>query len=135
MAFKLFLSWAFTVPIFILLDLLWLGVVMKDFYRGKLGHLLSPEVNWYAAAAFYIIFTLGLYYFAVHQGLSRQSLMIAIVSGALFGFFAYATYDLTNMATLKHWPLSVTLVDIAWGTALGAFVAWAGYVMNRFFLG
>jgi uncharacterized membrane protein len=111
-----------SIPVFVALDLLWLGVIAKGFYQTNLGHLLGP-INWGAAIAFYLIFLLGLTYFALIQSLESGSMMTALMLGALFGFFTYATYDLTNMATMRDWPLSVTLVDIAWGTFLGGAVA------------
>jgi uncharacterized membrane protein len=111
-----------SVPIFIVLDLLWLGVVAKSFYQAKLVHLLGPVV-WPAAIAFYAVFITGLTYFATYPAVMHSSLREAMYLGAMYGFFTYATYDLTNHATLRSWPLSVTIVDIVWGTLLGAAVA------------
>ena len=110
-----------SIPIFILFDLLWLGVVAKSFYQTRLGHLLG-EVVWPPAIVFYLVFLVGLTYFATYPALDSGLLRTALL-GALFGFFTYATYDLTNHATLRDWPLAVTLVDIVWGTLLGAGVA------------
>jgi uncharacterized membrane protein len=114
--------YALSVPLFMLCDFLWLGFIAKGFYRQQLGDLLG-DVNWVAAIIFYGIFLLGLTYFATYPAAVKGSLGTAILLGALFGFFTYATYDLTNLATLKSWPLALSLVDIAWGTFLGAFVA------------
>jgi uncharacterized membrane protein len=121
-----------TVPILVTLDLLWLGVLMKDFYRSQLGHLLSPSIGWGAAVAFYLIFTLGMYVFAIAPA-ADKGWQQALILGVLFGFFAYATYDLTNMATLKNWPLLITTVDILWGTVLGGMLGTAGYFLVIFF--
>ena len=131
MEYRILFSYFLTVPFFVALDLLWIGYLSGNLYTSRIGHLLAPSVNWYAAAAFYLVFTLGLYYFAVFHGVSRQSLPAAVIAGALFGFFAYATYDLTNMATLKNWPLSITLIDMVWGAVLSGAVAAIGYGINQ----
>lgn len=113
----------FTVPVFFAIDMLWLGYLARNFYKTQLHHLLSPEVNWPAAFLFYFIYIGGILFFAVRPGLAAQSLGVACLYGALFGFFTYATYDLTNLATLPNWPIKVVLVDIAWGTLLCTLVA------------
>jgi uncharacterized membrane protein len=114
--------YAVSVPIFFLIDMLWLGVVARDFYQTRLGHLFG-EVQWPAAIVFYLIFLAGLTLFAIYPGVLAGKVTTALLWGALFGFFTYATYDLTNLATLRDWPLMVTIVDIVWGTVLGAGVA------------
>lgn len=123
---KLYLA---TVPVFFAIDMLWLGVLARSFYQTNLRHLLSPEVNWPAAFVFYFIYIAGILLFAVRPGLEAQSLGRACLWGALFGFFTYATYDLTNLATLRDWPLNVVLVDIAWGTVLCTLVAGGSYLL------
>lgn len=120
-----------TIPVFFAIDLLWLGVVARDLYQKNLAHLLSPEVNWPAAFAFYFIYIAGIILFAVKPALAEQSLCKALLWGALFGFFTYATYDLTNLATLKAWPIKIVFIDIAWGTLLGTLVASASYQIGR----
>ncbi len=112
-----------TVPIFFIIDLLWLGVVARDFYQRNLASILSPDVNWVAAVAFYLIYIVGILFFAVVPAIERDSLFKAIVWGGLFGFFTYATYDLTNMALIKGWPFKVAVVDILWGMVLCGSVA------------
>ncbi len=111
------------VPIFFIVDMLWLGLVARNFYQKHLGFILSPEVNWTAAITFYLIYIAGIIFFAVLPALEKESLARAIVWGGLFGFFTYATYDLTNMALIKGWPLKVVIVDVAWGFFLCATVA------------
>lgn len=111
-----------SVPLFFLIDMLWLGVIAKTFYRERLGHLMG-DINWVAAILFYLIFLVGLTVFAMYPAAVKQSLTTAVMLGALFGFFTYATYDLTNLATLRDWPLAVTIVDMVWGTVLGAVVS------------
>ena len=109
-------------------DFLWLGVVAKDFVQRELGPLMLPQPNWAAAAIFYVLYPVALLVFAVPHAQSAGTGR-AMLSGALFGFFAYATYDLTNLATLKGWSIAFAAVDIAWGTLLSAaasgLAAWA----------
>ncbi len=120
-----------TIPVFFLVDMLWLGVVAKNFYQSQLAALLGP-VQWPAAIVFYLLYIVGIIIFAVAPALAQGSLQRAIVLGALFGFFCYATYDLTNLATLKDWPLKVVVVDILWGAVLTATVAAGSYQIGRF---
>lgn len=110
--------------IFLALDLLWLGVVAKNLYRQQLGHLLGPDVNWPAAVLFYLVFIAGVVFFVVRPALESGDATRALTHGALFGFVAYATYDLTNHATMRDWPPLVTVVDLAWGSVLTAAVAY-----------
>ena len=119
-----------TVPIFFIIDLIWLGYVAKKFYRENLGFILSPDVNWPAAICFYLIYIAGILIFGVLPALEKDSLARAIVGGGLFGFFTYATYDLTNMALIKGWPLKIVVVDIAWGVVLCAMVATASFFVG-----
>lgn len=120
-----------TIPIFFVVDLVWLGLVAKNFYQNNLAHLLSPLVNWPAAVVFYLIYIVGIVLFAVRPGLEAGSLAKAAMWGALFGFFTYATYDLTNLATLRDWPLKVVFIDILWGTLLCTLVASGSYLLGR----
>ena len=112
-----------SVPVFFAIDLLWLGVVAKDFYAKQLGAMLKSPPNWTAAVIFYLLFLVGLAIFVIVPALEKNSLAHALVFGALFGFFTYMTYDLTNLATLNNWPLKMVFVDIIWGTVLSAGVA------------
>jgi uncharacterized membrane protein len=115
---KLFLI---SIPIFVVCDLLWLGVIARDFYQTRLQHLLG-DVVWPAAVVFYIVFLLGLTYFVTYPLIEAKIERVAL-TGFIFGLVTYATYDLTNHATLKSWPLSVTVVDMLWGACLGALVS------------
>jgi uncharacterized membrane protein len=119
-----------TVPVFFLIDLVWLGVVARDFYRGQIGSLMADPIVWWAAILFYLLFIAGIIFFAVLPGLDAGSWTKALVLGAAFGFFAYMTYDLTNLATLRGWPITLVVVDIAWGTVLAASVATASYFIG-----
>jgi len=122
-----------TVPIFFAIDMVWLGLVAHNFYQTQLANFLGP-VNWTAAIIFYLLYIIGIIVFAIVPGLQAQSLMKAVALGALFGFMAYATYDLTNYATLKDWPLIVVVVDIIWGTVLTGAVAAGGYYAAKTFV-
>lgn len=133
MTFGIFIAYILSVCTMAAGDLLWLGVIMKDFYQTRLGHLLGGSVVWPAAIVFYLVYGLGVLYFAAYPAFTKQSLMFALGTGALLGAFAYATYDLTNQATLKSWPTIVTIVDIAWGAFLTALVAGAGYYLLSWF--
>jgi uncharacterized membrane protein len=122
-----------TVPAFFIIDMIWLGFVANKFYQSQLAHLLGP-VHWPAAIIFYLIYIVGILIFAVIPGLEAGSWQKALIYGALFGFFCYATYDLTNLATLRDWPLAVALVDMLWGAVLTGSVATVSYYLGKTFL-
>lgn len=122
-----------TVPIFFAIDMAWLGFIAKPFYKKNLAGILSNEVNWKAAAVFYLIYIAGILVFAVIPGLEKASMGKAMLWGLLFGFFTYATYDLTNMATIKGWPLKIVIVDICWGMVLCTAVAALSYLCGKWF--
>ena len=124
--------YALTVPVFFLIDLLWLGVIARHFYRKELGFILADRVNWTAAVVFYLIYIAGIVFFAVRPALAAQSFSQALYLGALYGFFTYATYDLTNMATIENWPLKIVIVDIIWGICLCLAVAASSYLIANF---
>jgi uncharacterized membrane protein len=117
--------------VFFAVDLLWLGVIARNFYQKRLADFLSDQVNWSAAIVFYLLYILGIMIFAILPAVERDSGMKAVVLGVLFGFFTYATYDLTNLATLKDWPLAIVVVDILWGMVLTGTVATAGFVIAK----
>lgn len=114
-----------TAFVLVALDMLWLRVIAPEWYQQGIGHLMGGQVNLVAAALFYLLFPLGVVIFAVTPSLPHGGLN-AVVMGALFGFFAYATYDLTNLATLKGWPLGLSVIDIAWGSFVSGVSALAG---------
>ncbi len=130
---QLVYTYLLTVPTFFLIDMIWLGLVAKNFYQSQIGFLLGP-VNWTAAIIFYLLYIVGIVVFAIHPALIAGSFSKAVIYGALFGFLAYATYDLTNLATIKGWPLLVTVVDLAWGMVLTGSVAAAGYYLSKTFV-
>ncbi|XKT74889.1 MAG: DUF2177 family protein [Patescibacteria group bacterium UBA2103] len=123
-----------TVPVFFIIDMVWLGLVAKNFYQNQIGFLLGP-VNWTAAIVFYLLFIVGILVFAVLPALDGGNLMKAVLLGAFFGFVAYATYDLTNLATVKDWPFLIVVVDMIWGAVLSSSVAAVSYLIgSRLFL-
>ena len=122
-----------TLATFLALDAVWLGLVAREMYRRELGHLLAPGVQWGAAAAFYVIYIVGLLVLVVVPNQSGPLLKTAAL-GALFGLCAYATYDLTNLATLDRWPAVVTAADLAWGAFATGLVAAAGRGYARWLL-
>ena len=124
---KIAITYLLTVPVFFAIDMVWLGVIAKKFYADNLGDLLTKNVNWTAAMVFYFAYIFGIIFFAVLPGVEKDSLKTVLINGALFGGLAYATYDLTNLATLKGWPLNIVIVDIIWGIVLTSSVATAGY--------
>ncbi len=125
---KYFAAYVAAVLVIVALDALWLGWIAKATYQAGIGHLMAEQPRVLAALAFYALYPLGLLIFAVAPQAEAASLGRALALGALFGFFAYATYDLSNLATLKGWPVHLALVDIAWGTLLSAAAAGAGRV-------
>jgi len=116
-----------TLPVFLLIDMLWLGTIAKKFYRAQIGFMLKDEINWAAAVLFYLIFIFGLVYFVIGPALEKKKWSAALVNGVLFGLITYATYDLTNLATTKDWPLLVTIVDMLWGMTLAGSVSVISY--------
>jgi uncharacterized membrane protein len=127
-------SYVVAFMIFFAIDMLWLGLIAKNFYGAKLGHLMTPKVLWTPAFIFYMLFVAGILFFVVFPALQKGSWTYALGAGALFGLITYATYDLTNLATLKDWPLVVTLVDLVWGSVLSASTATLSYLaISKFF--
>ena len=113
------------------LDFLWLGFIAKGFIQAQVGPLMLERPNWMAAVGFYLVFIVGIVIFAVVPGLDAGSWTRALVLGALFGFFAYATYEFTNLATLKGWTVPMVVVDVAWGTFVTGAAALAAYAAAR----
>ena len=120
--------------VLLVLDALWLGIVAKSFYQQSIGHLMAESPRLGVAALFYIGYPLGVTIFAVWPYAGQPGLTTALMMGALFGLFAYGTYDLTNLATLKGWPVRMAVVDIAWGASVSAVGAVAGkWALDRWF--
>lgn len=117
------------LPVFFAIDMVWLALIARNFYKNQLGFLMRPEVNWSAAILFYVLFLLGLVVFVIEPALAKKEWVQALGKGALFGLITYATYDLTNLATLKDWPFTVVWVDMLWGTVLAASVSIITYLI------
>ena len=126
-------AYIFTAIAFVAIEFLWLGSIARKFYFSRMSHLLAGKMNYPAAAGFYAVYVVGLIIFAVAPAIEGGSWQTAATYGALFGFFCYATYDMTNQATLKNWPVAVTLVDVVWGTFLSGSAATIGYFATRAF--
>lgn len=119
--------YCFTFLVFFAIDFIWLRFVATKFYATKIGHLMASKPKLVPALLFYLIFVVGIIIFAVLPGYESQSLWTTIILGAIFGILSYSTYDLTNLATLKNWPISVTIIDIIWGTTVSAITSAVGY--------
>lgn len=126
MHLKLFLI---ALPVFFAIDMVWLGLVARGFYRQQIGSLLRSDVNWVAAMIFYLLFIAGMVVFVIGPAVDAGSWSQALVRGAFFGLVTYATYDLTNLSTLRDWPVLVTVVDLAWGMVLAASVSSITYAI------
>lgn len=114
-------------PVFLAVDTVWLTLVAKNFYAKYIGYLMAKNPNLSVALIFYIIFIAGLVFFVIIPALDKKMWMHALVAGVFFGLVTYSTYDLTNLATIKDWPLVVTIVDLIWGTLVSAVVSVATY--------
>ena len=128
---KLVALYGITTLVFFAIDFVWLSTATSRIYQPYLGDLLSPKPNLPVAAVFYLFYVVGILALAVIPGLQEGALMGAVWRGALFGLLAYATYDLTNLATIQGWPWQVSVIDMIWGTALNTVVAAAGYFAGR----
>lgn len=126
--FKLYLV---SLAAFLAIDMLWLGLVARSFYQQYLGFLMAPSPNWFAAVIFYLLFILGILFFVVIPGLESNSLKATLLRAALFGLITYATYDLTNLATLKDWPALLSIVDMFWGTVLSVLVSYISFMAGK----
>ena len=131
---ELFIKLLVTGGVMGALDAIWLGVVAKKFYQSQIGPLMLERPNMTAAVIFYVIYVVGIVLFVLNPALEKQSWQHAAVYGALFGLVAYATYDLTNLATLKGWTIKMVVVDLLWGTILTATVATVSYFLVRLWI-
>lgn len=125
---------AVTFVVFMGIDLIWLGFVAKNIYSKYLGYLMAPKVNWLAALVFYVIFIIGVLYFVIAPSLVDRDFTQLVIRAMLFGFMTYATYDLTNLATVRDWPITITIIDLIWGTTLSTSVSVISYLIITNFL-
>lgn len=126
-------AWGVTAVVFLVIDAIWLGLIATSFYRRALGDLMLDQPKLQIAALFYIGYTFAVVLLAAAPAARSGSLTQALFYGAVFGLASYGTYDVTNMSTLKNWPVTMSLVDMAWGTVLTATSAAAGFVAYRYF--
>ena len=124
---KFLIAYFVTALVFLIIDYIWLGFVMKDYFQSQLKHLMADEVNFSIAALFYLFYAAGVVYLCINPALLEGNWTKALLNGAVLGFLAYGAYDVTNAATLKDWPITLSIIDVAWGTALTALSATAGY--------
>ncbi len=117
--------------VFLIVDGLWLGLIAKDMYNKELGFLLKESPNWIAAGIFYLFFIVGIVFFVVNPAIEKESLRYLLIAAVLFGTLTYATYDLTNLATINNWPLKVTIIDIIWGGFLTTIVSLVTYYLVK----
>lgn len=129
-----FWTYLVTTAVFFAIDMVWLGLISVNLYREQMGDLMRQSVNWYAGVGFYLIYIVGIIIFVINPALKSGSWQQALIYGALFGFFCYATYDLTNLAVINNWPLRLTFIDIAWGTILTGSVATISYFAVQKFI-
>ena len=130
---KYAIAYAGGLAVLLALDALWLGLIMRDFYKTELGALMRERPQMAAAGLFYVLYVVGVVIFATAPALGQGDWVRALILGGLFGFFAYFTYDMVNFATLKGYSLRLTLVDIAWGIFVTASSALGGYFAVQWF--
>lgn len=123
-----------SLSVFLGIDFLWLGFIARKLYQKYLGYIMTDKVVWGAAILFYLIFISGLTFFVVDPALKGKGAGYALYTGAFFGFIAYATYDLTNLATIKDWPLIVTVLDLIWGAFISGSTALLTVLIIKKFL-
>ncbi|MBP9842307.1 MAG: DUF2177 family protein [Simkaniaceae bacterium] len=122
---SLFKAYAYCLLIFCAIDFVWVGIIAKEWYRREVGHLLVDSIRWAPVVGFYVLYAAGILVFAVYPSIKLGSWQYALFYGAFLGLLSYAAYDLTNLATLKHWPILLALCDICWGsfvTGLTSFI-------------
>lgn len=122
-----------TLGVFLVIDIIWLAFISKALYSKHLSYLMAPKVNFVAAMIFYIIFILGLMYFVINPSLVKGDWLAALLPGVFFGLVSYSTYDLTNLATIRDWPLIITVVDLIWGSLLGGATSAISYFIIKAF--
>ena len=126
-------NFAITLAVFLIIDGLWLTVIAKKLYAQHLGYLMAEKPRLFAALVFYMLFVVGLLVFVINPALTAGSLKSVLLHGLLFGLITYATYDLTNLATVKDWPVLITVIDLIWGSFVSAAVSGISYVLIQLF--
>jgi len=131
---KFLIAYLVTAAVFLVIDYIWLGAIMKDYFQTELSHLMADEVNLSIAALFYLFYAAGIVVLCINPALESGGWTRAIMNGAILGFLAYGTYDITNMATLREWPTMLSVIDVTWGTGLTALSSVAGYFAVHLYL-
>lgn len=124
-------NYIIALVVFLAIDMVWLVVIAKSTYNKYLGYLMAPNVNFGAAFLFYLIFIAGILYFVINPALAKDSWQYALLAGMFFGLITYSTYDLTNQATIRDWPVFITVIDLIWGTCLSGATALFGFLIIR----
>jgi uncharacterized membrane protein len=122
---------ALIFPTLIILDLIWIGVVAQGIYQAQIGYLLSPTVVWWAAIVLYALYAAGIAYFVVLPAIRKRSLTRALATGFFFGLTVFAVYDLTNLATIRDWPVAISFIDMAYGSIVAAVTSALAYQFGR----
>jgi len=126
-------TYLIALVVFFTVDIIWLAIVAKKVYKKELGFIMSSKPNWIAAIIFYLVFIVGVVFFVINPAIEKDSWTYALLVGMLFGFITYATYDLTNLATLENWPIKITIIDLIWGTSLGGLVSTITFFILKLF--
>lgn len=134
MFYQAIIAYVSTVVVFFTIDFIWLSKMTSLFYRPHMGEMLLEQPNFAVAGAFYLVYVVGIVYLAVLPALNAGTWSVAFISGAVLGLIAYGTYDITNLATLKNWSYSLSVVDMAWGTFLTATAATSGYFLTSYIM-
>ena len=124
-------NYGITLGIFLVIDFIWLTVIAKSLYAQHLGYLMAPKANLLAALIFYLLFVVGLQYFVLNLALLNGNWVSVLLSGMFFGLVTYATYDLTNLATVRDWPILITFIDLVWGSFVSGITALLSFLIIR----
>jgi uncharacterized membrane protein len=128
---QFFKLYGIALVVFLAIDMVWLLVISKDLYAKELGYLMAPTVNLVSALIFYLLFIVGLVVFVIQPALTSKSIKDLVTKAVLFGLVTYATYDLTNLATIKNWPLLITVIDLIWGMTVSTIVSVATFKISE----
>jgi len=131
--FTLLRNFFISFIIFLIVDMIWLIFIGKKMYQKQLGYLMAPSVNLLPAFLFYIIFVIGLMFFVIYPSIKQNNFLYAILAGGLYGLVTYSTYDLTNFATIRDWPVIITVIDLIWGSFVSCSTAIISFFVYRFF--
>ncbi|WP_337043471.1 DUF2177 family protein [Emticicia sp. 17c] len=131
---KILLTFIITALIFFALDMVWLGLIAKNYYQQKIGFLMADKVNWLAAMLFYLLYIGGIVYFAIYPSLNTGNWQTVLLKGAILGLLCYGTYDLTNWATLKNWPYQIVIIDLGWGAFVTGTAASVTFIISQKFI-